>query len=241
MTTDTVIDASEEVKSEALIWPDRARALSIRDQTSYVQAGELLKGIKALRAKIADVFDAHISRAHELHKALVGEKKAAEAPLTEAEQVLKHGLVRYSDEQERIRKAEEARLAALARQQEEERRKAEEAAALAEAAELEALGLDEQAEAVVAEAMAAPAMPAAVITLPSFTPKVAGISYREQWRADVTNLRSLVQAAALDERYLGLLQVNQVALNGMVRALKGNLQIPGVRVWSERVAAASGR
>ena len=121
------------------------------------------------------------------------------------------------------------------------RRKAEEEAALAEAAELEALGLDEEAASVLAEAAEVKPAPAPVISLPSTTPKVSGISFRENWRAEVVSLRSLVQAAALDERYLGLLQVNQVALNGMVRALKGNMQVPGVRVWAERVASASAR
>ena len=102
MNLSTVIDNSEAVKSEALAWPDRARALRITDEASYVEGGELLKAIKALRNKIAQTFDDHIKRAFELHRALVGEKKAAEAPLTQAEGIIKHGLIAYTEEQERI-------------------------------------------------------------------------------------------------------------------------------------------
>jgi hypothetical protein len=98
------IDAGA-VTSEALSWPDRARATVITDSTTYTDACELLKGIKALRVRIGETFDPHIGRAFQAHRALCKEKQDAEAPLTEAERILKAALVAYDDAQERIRRA----------------------------------------------------------------------------------------------------------------------------------------
>src|SRR5690606_14674102 len=124
----------------------------ITDDASYTAAAELLKGIKALRGKIAETFDPHIKRAHEAHKALVKDKATAEAPLTEAEGVLKKTLVAYQQEQEAIQRAEARRL-------EEEARKAEEARRLEEAAAIERIAAetgDESMRATAHEVLDAP-------------------------------------------------------------------------------------
>jgi hypothetical protein len=217
----------EEVKSEALAWPERAAALKVTDAESYTAGGELLKAIKALRNRIADTFDTHIKRAHEAHKALVKEKADAEAPLTQAEGTIKRALIAYTEAEERKRREEERRLA-------EEARKAEEARRLEEAAALEAMAVetgDTEMMATAQEIVSAP-VPAPVVVLPKTTPKVAGLSYREVWRFRVVN------AALVPRQYL---TVNEQAIGGVVRAMKGATVIPGVEVYSEKVASASGR
>src|SRR5690348_1541007 len=68
---DTVIDMpanANEVTQQALTWPDRARALKVSTSESYIEAGELLKGIKALRKEVDATFDPIIGKAHEAHK-----------------------------------------------------------------------------------------------------------------------------------------------------------------------------
>src|SRR5690348_17585474 len=52
------------------------------------------------------LFRSHVKRAYEAHRALVREKADAEAPLTQAERVIKDALRAYDDEQARL--AEEA-------------------------------------------------------------------------------------------------------------------------------------
>jgi hypothetical protein len=222
-----VDNTAETVKSDALAWPERAAALRVTDTQSYTIASEMLKGIKALRNRIADVFDKHISAAHAQHKALVKEKADAEAPLTQAEGTIKRSLIAYSEEQERIRKAEERRLAEIARKAEEDRRMAEAAALEAEALATGDVEMLATANEIVEAPLVAP-----VVTLPKATPTVSGISYREVWKFRVTNV------ALVPREFLA---VDETKIGGVVRAMKGLAKIPGVEVYSEKVASASGR
>ena len=217
-----VIDNSELVKKEALSWPDRAKTLKVKDNDSYLQGGDLLKGIKALRQKIAELFDPHIKRAYDAHKALVREKADAEMPLTEAERIIKGALVAYTEEQERKRRDEERRLAEEARRREEDRR-------VAEAAALEQAGEYDEAVAVLAEAETAPTP---VVVLASATPKVQGISYRTVWRFRIIDAKKIPDEYKVPD---------ETKIGAVVRAMKGETRIAGIEVYEDRIAAASGR
>jgi hypothetical protein len=231
-----VVDNSEQVRSEALAWPERARAVVVRDDASYTAAAELLKAIKALRTRIAEKFDPHIRRAHEAHKALVRDKAETEAPLTEAEGVLKSTLVTYQQEQEAIRRAEARRL-------EEEARKAEETRRLEEAAALERVAADtgdESMRATAHEVLDAP-IPTIAVPVARATPKVAGISYRETFSGRVVSLPKLIAFVSRNPQFSNLLTPNMTAINQLARAQKEMLAVDGVELVKERVAAASGR
>lgn len=231
-----VVDNSDAVRNEALAWPDRARAVVIKDDASYTGAAELLKGIKALRQRIADTFDPHIKRAHEAHKGLVKEKATAEAPLTEAESIVKRSLVAYQAEQDRLRR-EEARKLEEAARREEETRRLDEAAALERVAEDTG---DESMRAMAHEVMDAPMAVAAAPVQPA-TPKVAGISYRDTYSARVVSLPRLIAFVAKNPQFANLLVPNTTALNQLARAQKEMLQVDGIEVVKERVAAAGSR
>lgn len=231
-----VVDNSDQVRTEAMAWPDRARAVVIVDDVSYVRAAELTKAIKALRGRIADTFDPHIKMAHDAHKALVRAKADAEAPLTEAEGVLKRTLVAYQEEQEVIRRAEARRL-------EEEARRAEESRRLDEAAALERMAAetgDESMRATAHEVLDAP-VPTIAVPVERATPKVAGISYRDTYAARVTSLPRLIQFVAKNPQFSHLLTPNATAINQLARAQKEMLQIDGLEVVKTKVAAAGGR
>lgn len=231
-----VVDNGAEVREEALTWPEKARALKVTDNDTYTLAAGMVQGIKALRQRIAEVFDPHIQRAHQAHKALVAEKAQAEAPLTEAEGIIKRGLVDYTLAQERIRLAEQRRLETEARKREEERRLAE-AAALETAAR--ATG-DADMLAEAQELIAAPVETPTVI-VPKATPKIAGISFRESWHATVRDKMALIKFVAANPNYATLLDANMPALNQLARSLKTGMNIPGVRADSDTGAAASAR
>jgi hypothetical protein len=216
----------QAVVTEALTWPDRARACAVVDSPSCVLAADTLKGIKALRARIAETFDPHITRAHQAHKALVAEKSAAEAPLTEAEGIIKRALAVYEQEQQRIARAESDRLAAIARQQEIDRK-------IAEAVAAEAAGDDETAAVIMDE----PIIVAPVVVAPT-TPKVAGISYRTTYAAEVTDKAALVTFCASHPQFLHCVSADMTALNALARTMKQTMQIPGVRVVETRTVAA---
>lgn len=228
MTLSLVVDSGAVVE-KALAYPDQARSLRITDAGTYQAACDFLMGIKALRAEIADTFEPHVKRAHEAHKALLKEQKDAEAPLIEAERIAKAALVVYDQEQERIRRDEQRRLQEQLRREEEERR-------LAEAVDLEQAGEQAEADALISAPVDVP-----VVAVAPMTPKVSGISYRETWSAEVTDLAALVAYVARHSQFAGLLSPNMPALNGQARSLKGQLQIPGVKAICTRDVAAGRR
>ena len=227
---------SDVVREEALSWPDRARAVQLVDNESYVAAAELLKGIKALRGRIGEVFDPHISRLHAAHTALVREKKDAEAPLTEAEGLIKRALVDFTEHQERARRAEEQRLREAARRREEQRRLEEAAALERQAVDSGNVALGLEAERLIATPVDTPVMYVA----PS-TPTVAGLSYRDTYRAQLVNLMALVTHVATHPEHANLLTLNQPAANQLARSLKTNLRVPGLEVVVQTVPAAGRR
>ena len=228
MSLEIVVSNGPELTSEALTWPDQARAIRIIDNVRYVAAGDMLKGIKALRQRIAETFDPHIKRANEAHRALCRGKQEAEAPLLEAELIIKRGLVAFDDAQERIRREEE-------RRRQEEAQKEEEARRVAEAAALETEALQTGDASLLDQAMELIDMPAPVAIIAPVekqTPKVAGVSYRENWRFRITD------ATRIPREYL---KVDEVKLGAVIRAMKGAATIPGVEVYAEKAVAAGAR
>lgn len=234
----TVLELPDRaVVTEAESWPARARAAQITDTASYAGACELLLGIKDLRRKIAETFDPHVQRACDAHRALVKEKRDAEAPLTEAETIVKGAIAAYDQEQERLLREAQRRL------DEEARKKAEDdRLALAAAMELEGKLYGD--DALVDEAHAlieAPITPVPVAPAPRTTPKVAGVSIRTTYAAEVVDLRALVTFVAANPSHLNLLSANMPALNAQARSLQAAMHIPGVRVVPTQSVAAGRR
>jgi cell wall assembly regulator SMI1 len=139
----------------------------------YEEAGAKLQAIKALSKKLDETFDPHIKRAFEAHRGLVAEKKTHQSPLQTAEALIKRAMLGYQQDEERKRLELEAKAQEEARK---EREKLE-----AQAAKLAAAGKVEKAEAKMATAAAV----VAPMIAPT-TPKLAGISMRTTYRAEVT-------------------------------------------------------
>lgn len=68
--------------------------------------------------------------------------------------------------------------------------------------------------------------------VPSAVPKVEGISFRTDWKWEVTDV------SQVPREYM---MVNEVAINGVVRAMKDKTNIPGVRVFTVQVTVKSRR
>lgn len=215
--------AIAEVEQKALSVPARARSIEIKDNESFIRAGELLKAIKDIRREIDETFDSVIKKAHEAHKEAVGQKKKAENPLVEAEGIIKPKIASYMAEQERIRREEERRL-------QEEARKREEEARLAEAVHLEQIGEPEEVvQSVLEEPIAPP-----VIVLPKATPKVEGISSRKAWKYRPKNpLNVKREYLILDEKKIGAL-VRQLGPQAEEIIGKGSIEIYEDRIIASR-------
>lgn len=102
---------------------------------------------------------------------------------------------------------------------------------LAEAAALEREATATGDVALLAEAEALLVEPVTVAPVPVEppTPKVEGVSYREVWEFEIVN------EALIPREYL---VPDLKRIGGVIRAMKGSAQIPGVRAYSRRVVAA---
>jgi len=69
---------------------------------------------------------------------------------------------------------------------------------------------------------------------PTFT-KTKGFSSRENWSAEVTDIKALCRAVADGKTAENLVGANMPALNQMARAMKQAFNVPGVRAVKEIV------
>jgi hypothetical protein len=212
-----------ELMQRATGWPARARSLAIDSQEALELAADELAAVKALLSEVDATFDPIVKKAFETHKEAVAQKKRHRQPLEEAELIFKGAIAGYHSRQGLLRLQEQKRLEeeARARQAEELEREIEQAEAEgASSAEVAAIIQREEAR------------PPAPVVAPQTVRPVAGVSMREMWAAEVTNLLSLVRYVANNPQFVGLLTPNMTAINGMARSLKTAMRIPGVRAYS---------
>jgi hypothetical protein len=206
----------EETGKKALTYSETIKGLQpIKTNDEYIFIGQLWKTGKALLEEINEGYDSLIKKAHELHKDALAKKAKYYIPTEIAVRDAKKLLSAYDAEQERIRKAEETRLAEIARKAEEDR-------ILAEAIEAEKSGDKETAEAIIKEEVYVPP-----IVVPKTTPKMnGGPVYQERWFFEI------VDASLIPRTYL---IPDEVKIGGVVRSLKGQTNIPGIKAFSKRV------
>lgn len=209
-----------EIEQRALALPEQAKTLEITSAQDFERAGEVLLAIKDLRREIDAVFDPVVSQAWKAHKEAVCAKKKVEAPLAEAEEILK------------------PRISAWMAQEAANRRETEKSLADDIALNLAALAA-KNGDAQKAEAILNGQGPAiAPVILPPAA-KVAGISTRDNWAAEVTDFRALIRAVADGKWPSNLLQPDQTALNNMAKSLRGELNIPGVRAVCNKIVSVN--
>ncbi len=218
MSTELVL----EQKKEDIV--GRASALEILDSVTYERAVEYAKAIKAIGKDIELFCEDGIKAAHATWKTLLAARDEKLKPLREAEAILKAKMVRYTEEEERKRRAEEARIREEMRKQAEEFR-------LREAEQLEKEGRMEEASRVIEEPIVAP-----TVVLPQ-SPQPKGVSYRETYSARVTDIKALCQAVVEGRVPEAAITPNMTVLNQQARSLKTALKWPGVEVVCERTAA----
>jgi len=251
---------TDEVETKALSIVDQARAVTVKDSKTYTAAGILWKSIGDMIKEVKDTFDPICEAANRAHKEATSKRAKFLDPLTTAQKQVKQLMSNYAAERERIRKAEEDRLRKIEeeriteeRRKEQERleaeRKVEEDRLLAEAIAAEERGDKETAE-ILTEAAATTSgnfrqESAALAQEPIYVPPVVvptevpkregGPVYREVWAAEVVDIKALCMAVATGKASTEYVTGNMVALNRMAVALKGTMNVPGVKSYSRRV------
>lgn len=209
--------APKELQEKVIPIVDAAKTLAIRNNDTYVEATSLLTAIKTMRREIANTFDPIIAKQFAAHREACEQKRRHESPLIEAENLLKRGIVGFQKERERIRRQEERRLQEIARKAEEDRK-------LAEAKAAEDAGDHKTANEIINET---PAVPPVILTSP--VPKVSGVVTKENWNFRIVDVKAIPHEYMIPD----LVKIRQV-----VKAFKGDIKIPGVEIFSEKVISA---
>jgi len=186
----------------------------IEDNEQFLAACEISKSISQLRKAVDETFNPIIAAANKTHKEALDQKKKFSLPLELGQREIDFKINTYRQRQEQKRREEERQLQEQARKDAEER-------ALHEAEELARQGEHEHAQAVIEEAIAAPAP---VVSIAPSVPKVQGIAARPVWRWKI------VDETKIPREYL---TVDEIKISGVVRALKNKANIPGIQVYEE--------
>lgn len=188
-------------------------------QSDLDGVAEELRNIKAAMAAFEDQRKSDVAPLNERVKAINADAKAHVAPLESAETTLKTAIAEWQRaERERI-----AREQAIA---DEKARKERERLA-AQAAKAEAAGKTERAEALQAQAQHV----VAPVLQPQASTKGLGVSMRSTWGYRVKNDNDIPREyMRRDDQKIG----------SVVRAMKGETNIPGIEVFEEVGVAARG-
>lgn len=193
-----------------------AESFKVATATQYADAGEVLKRIKGHQKSLEEM---ELSITRPINAGLKGIRDLFRSPrdlASRAESLVKRAMILFSDEQDWIRREDQRKADEAARKQQEKLQ--------AQAAKAAASGRTEKA----AELETRAAMTVAPI-IHRDPPKIAGVSDRVSWKFEITDEATVPRNyCSPDER----------KIRGVVQAMKGDTQIPGVRVWQEKNIAA---
>jgi uncharacterized phage infection (PIP) family protein YhgE len=218
----------KEIKQEIASYVAPITSFKVVDNDTMTRANDTIKEINNRIKQIDQKFEPAVTAAAESKRKAEAARKALDNLITEIKQPLvdvkdylsKDGK-RYLTEQEEIRRAEERRLAEIARKEAEERQLAE-----AEAAEKE--GNHEEAEAIIAEPVYVPAP-----VVEKSIPKVDNRLFTKRWKGRGVDKMKAVKFIALNPQYLNLLTFDDPAINSMARSMKGQSPVPGIEFFEE--------
>ena len=227
---------AKALMAEATAARTRADFLLIDDEAGLKIATDDLheirdraKEIEALRKQIVKPID-------DCKKQIQAAFKPAQVLYDEAISIIKQGIENYTLEQER--KAAEVRRKA------EEAAAAERAALEARARELEAVAKKEEAtaeERAEAHEMAQAAREAAAmaVAVPVQAPKkIQGATVTKKWRGRVVDVPAFLRYVADHPEVSECVEVKQGAIDRLVAATGGALEIPGIEPYQDTIISA---
>jgi hypothetical protein len=219
-----VLDGGKVEAVEAMTRPilEQAKAIEVTSEETFAAAMEGARRCKVAMDNVEGVFGDSRASAHRTWKAICTAIKSLVDPLEKA-----RGL--FDQKAYAWRESERKRLAAEERKRQAEAKRIEEEKLLAIAADLSEAGLEREADAMIAE-------PVRVEARAVEAPKAEGVTFRENWQWEVTDLAALVRAVAEAKAPADAVTVNGPVVTKLVKALKANANLPGVRVWDAGTA-----
>lgn len=206
----------------------QAEALIVENDEDYRNAAEFGKTIKQKATVVTEFFKPMKDSAYQAHKAVCDREKKMLAPLKNAESIVKRTMGAYVTEQERKRREQEEALRRAAAAERERK--------LKEAAELEKAGDTNGADEVLEEAIVMDE--ATSFTAPTRSaPKVSGVSTTRDWEIKEIDSRRVPNSIMGVE----IRPVDKAAVMKLIRASKGQIQIPGIAYQEVTKMSISGR
>lgn len=207
----------QELQTEARSLVALAGTYTVTTADEYGASANDLKRIKGALSRLESIRKSMTQPLDAAKRAIMEFFRGPEEQLARAEAGVKRAMIVFSTEQDRLRREEQARAEAAARK-ERERLEAQ-AAKAAESGKVErAAALEQRAAMVVAPVLARE------------VPKIAGVSTRPVWRYAITD------ESKLPREYL---MPDEKKIAGVVRAMKGDTNIPGVTVRPDSTIASS--
>jgi hypothetical protein len=225
-----IIPDTKKIDQKAMSAIEFSNEISIVNNELYEIAAEYLLGLKSLENEIEETFDPVIKSTHSAWKSALAAKAKHFEPVEAAVKIIKAKMGTYQVEAEKRARLEQEEFKRQALEEDEKDRAARAESLIASGRPEEALLLLE------GESEAPP-----VVLQSSGAPRAEGIQTREVWKGEVVDLEALVKAVAAGTAPIALLEPCQSKINGMVKMLGKELKIPGIRVYSEKVIAVTGR
>ena len=222
----TVERPDEALFDESKRLMELAQIYDIASSEAAVKAGYDLKTVKVLAKQLEDKRTSITKPLNQALREVNALFKPAKDWLKKAEGLIKGKMLEFQREQDRIARELQAKADEEARKERLKLKKAADLAAMA--------GMAERAEDLREEAEVQEA-PVIVST----APKLEGIATRKTWKAEVTDKLLFVKHVAEKRNdLLGLIKVDQSALNAQARSLKDGLDIPGIKAIIEETIVA---
>lgn len=194
--------------NEVELYRAKAGQIQVRTPDEMTAAENILAELRRRKKTWLEAVEASVKTAHAAWKAAVAHRDSVATPIEEAEKIIKTRIADYTFEQQRKAEAERKRLQAEADARAEiERRKA-----MAAAEKLKTPELKEE-RIMQAETIVAP-----VVTVEAPKTSLSMV---------VTYGFEIVDAAAVPAEYM---MPDEKKIGAVIRATKGSLVIPGVRI-----------
>lgn len=223
MKLEIAVPTSEELTNQAQSFLSVAEAYTIDSaEMVHIAAADLVQ-IKAKAKALEDQRKAITKPMDEAKAKIMDLFRQPVELLNKAERLIKAEMIRFDQEQEKIRREREEKLREQARI-EREKIEAEARKAAERAAKEAEKGNTQKAEALQEHAMQKQ-MEAETVQAPIVVReqvKVKGVSMKMRWKAEI------IDASLIPREYL---VPNEKALNDVAQATKGALSIPGVRFY----------
>ncbi len=200
-----------EEKQNVELKVQESKTVIINNQSDYLNAVEMLKGIKALRKKLDDRYKPIQEKTKEANQLALQNIRDYQVPLNDAERTINSSMGKYVTKKNKERKAEEDRIKKIAEEKERADIKKD----------LEECGLDKKEAEQEAEKME--------VVVPDVQiqdeTKVENLSYRTNWYFLIEDVSKIPREYMIpDEKRIG----------NVARTLKGTITIPGVKIYSEK-------